>query len=152
MVDRLLLLVAKAVYTGLSWLPHTLRVGLFTLVFRLMFGLLPRVRRSIHRNLELAFPERDMKWRQAMLKKNAVEIARLAADAVRLPQLDAAWVSEHVSCPILPQYLATLEKQKGKGLLIATGHLGSFELLGHTIGLMGHPPGSSGEKFSVRGI
>jgi KDO2-lipid IV(A) lauroyltransferase len=147
MVDRVLLIVAKATYRGLSLLPHRFRITLFTLLFRLLFGLLPKVKRSIHTNLALAFPDKDEEWRRVMVKKNAVEVARLAADAVRLPSLDASWVQEHVSCPILPQYLATLQKQQGKGLLIATGHLGSFELLGHAIGLMGHPLAAVARNF-----
>lgn len=147
MIDRLLLIVAKATYRSLSLLPHRFRIALFTLVFRFLFYCLPKVRRTINTNLALAFPDKDEEWRRLILKKNAVEVARLAADAVRLPNLDASWVKEHVSCPILPQYLATLQKQQGKGLLIATGHLGSFELLGHTIGLMGYPLAAVARNF-----
>ncbi len=147
MVDRFLLIVAKATYRGLSWLPHTFRIALFTILFRSLFGALPKVKRSILTNLTIAFPDKDEEWRRLMVKRNAVEVARLAADAVRLPNLDATWVRDHVSCPILPQYLSTLKKQEGKGLLIATGHLGSFELLGHAIGLMGHPLAAVARNF-----
>jgi KDO2-lipid IV(A) lauroyltransferase len=80
-----------------------------------------------------------------LLKKNCVEIGRLLADAVRLRDLDREWALAHVECPALERYKERLKE--GKGIVIATGHLGSFELLGHAIGLLGHPLSAVARRF-----
>ena len=147
MLDIILLALARFLYTILSLLPHAARVSLFGTIFRLLFKYVPRMRFSIQKNLEIAFPDKDLEWRNQLIARNATEIGRLAADSVRLPRLDAEWVRNHVSCPMLENYLACLRNQGGKGLLIATGHLGSFELLGHAIGLMGHPLAAVARNF-----
>lgn len=147
MLDNVLLAIARFLYFLLSLLPHSVRVSFFGSIFYILFTRIPRMRVSIRKNLEIAFPERDEAWRRDLISKNAREIGRLAADSVRLPALDAEWVREHVSCPNLENYLACLQKQNGKGVLIATGHLGSFELLGHAIGLMGHPLAAVARNF-----
>jgi KDO2-lipid IV(A) lauroyltransferase len=147
LLDALLLLMTKATYSALSWVPHGWRVALFSLLFRLLFFLVPRMRTTIHRNLLIAFPNEGAEWRKRLMHRNATELGRLVADAVRLPRLDERWVREHVTCPMLPGYLECLKSQNGKGLLIATGHLGSFELLGHAIGLMGHPLAAVARSF-----
>jgi hypothetical protein len=72
-------------------------------------------------------------------------MGRLLADTIRLSSLDAAWVERHVQIPILSRYVAA--HASGKGVLVATGHLGSFELLGHAIGLVGHPLAAIARKF-----
>jgi KDO2-lipid IV(A) lauroyltransferase len=82
-----------------------------------------------------------------MERKHVTEIARLVADTVRLPRLDQQWVREHVSFPNLPLYLERLRAQEGRGVVIATGHLGSFELMGHAIGLMGYPLAAVARRF-----
>ena len=99
------------------------------------------------RNLELAFPDRDQAWRTEVFSRNLTEMSRLLADTVRLPTLGADWAREHVECDFLSQYAAKLGKPGDKGWLIATGHLGSFELLGHTIGLFGYPLSAVARKF-----
>ena len=134
-------LIAAAALRLFLWffglLPHNIRVSIFSFVFRLAYLIVPKLRRSSLINLKQAFPDRDPSWYDQILRENQIEIARLLADAVRLPKLDRKWVEEHVSIPALPRYEQVLSG--GKGVVIATGHLGSFELLGHAIGLMGSP-------------
>ncbi len=79
-----------------------------------------------------------------MLRKNATEMGRLIADTVRLSSLDTQWVKHHVTIPALERYAAA---NAGTGVLIATGHLGSFELLGHAIGLHGYPLSAVARRF-----
>jgi KDO2-lipid IV(A) lauroyltransferase len=75
-------------------------------------------------------------------------MGRLIADTIRLSSLEAEWVERHVDIPILDRYIAA--HAGGKGVLIATGHLGSFELLGHAIGLVGHPLAAIARRFKSR--
>ncbi len=134
----------------LSVLPQCARVVLFAGMFRFAFLILPRLRRTIDQNLRIVFPDKDQAWRSAMRRKNATEMGRLLADTVRLPSLTPAWGDAHVEFPALEAYRQRLQENPSRGLLIATGHLGSFELLGHAIGLRGLPLAAVARKFQSR--
>lgn len=138
-------LAVRGLFGLLGLLSQKARVLLFGGVFRLIFLVVPRVHSTILTNLAIAFPDKDEKWRRSLMRRNATEMGRLLADMIRLPSLDAQWVGRHVEIPILRRYIAAHEG--GKGILVATGHLGSFELLGHAIGLVGHPLAAIARKF-----
>ena len=140
----------RSLVAALGVLPHWFRVKLFTFLFRLGFVLIPRMKRTIDRNLLVAFPEKDAMWRRDIRRRNAVEMARLLADTVRLPKLTPEWGREHVEIPVFEQYRQRLEQDSSRGILIATGHLGSFELLGHAIGLRGYPLAAVARKFKSK--
>lgn len=139
--------VARALFGALGLLPHPVRVAFFGSIFRVLFLLLPRLRSTIDTNLEIAFPESNARWRREIKRRNAFEMGRLLADTVRLSQLDEEWVRAHVEIPLLEHYRSRLQSEPGKGILIATGHLGSFELLGHAIGLYGMPLAAVARRF-----
>lgn len=141
-------LTVRGLFWLLSLLSQRARVILFGGLFRLVFLLLPRVRSTILTNLAIAFPDKDERWRRSLMRRNASEMGRLLADTIRLSSLDAQWVERHVEISILDQYIAA--HANGKGVLVATGHLGSFELLGHAIGLMGHPLAAIARRFKSR--
>ncbi len=137
-------IIVRAFFGLFGFLPHRVCVAFFGALWRLAFLVVPRVRRTAQINLAIAFPERDDRWRAEIMRKNAVEMGRLLADTVRLSSLDASWVREHVEIPALTRYG---EVAKNHGVLIATGHLGSFELLGHAIGLWGYPLAAVARRF-----
>lgn len=134
----------------LGALPQSARVSLFSGLFSLTFACVPRIRRTIDQNLRIAFPDMDEAWRRDIAKKNAREMGRLLADTVRLPSLTSEWGQSHVEIPALEAYRARLTEAPPRGVIIATGHLGSFELLGHAIGLRGLPLAAVARKFQSR--
>ncbi len=146
-LDYLVYGLVRTVFGLLGCLSQERRVAVCGALFRLAFAVVPRLRKAALRNLEIAFPEASYQWRQEILAKNCTEMGRLLADVVRLPSLTPEWVREHVTCPVLGQYVSVLAQQNGKGVLIATGHLGSFELLGHAIGLFGYPLSAIARRF-----
>jgi len=139
--------LVRILVATLGVLPQSARVAFFGGLFRIIFALVPRIRRTIERNLKLAFPEKDAAWRKDIARKNATELGRLLADTVRLPSLTPEWGESHVEIKVLEQYRARLKEDPSRGILIATGHLGSFELLGHAIGLRGLPLAAVARKF-----
>jgi KDO2-lipid IV(A) lauroyltransferase len=134
----------------LGVIPHELRIKLFTFLFRLAFEFVPRMKHTIDRNLSVAFPDKDATWRRDIRRRNAVEMARLLADTVRLPKITPEWGSEHIEIPVFEHYRQRLNEDPSRGILIATGHLGSFELLGHAIGLRGYPLAAVARKFKSK--
>ena len=142
--------VTRILVALLGAFSQTARVALFIGIFRLAFTLIPRLRRTIDQNLRIAFPDKDHAWRKEIRRKNATEMARLLADTVRLPSLTPEWGESHVEIPALEAYRRRLQEHPARGVLIATGHLGSFELLGHAIGLRGFPLAAVARKFQSR--
>ena len=136
-------LVAYAVLRGfvglLNVLPTALRLTLVKSIIRLLGLIVPRFRRIALRNMELAFPDKDLAWRKNLLEKSFDPLARLFVDFARLQQIDAAWIAEHVNCPFFARFMEIKRQHPGKGVVIVTGHLGSFELLAHVVALLGQP-------------
>jgi len=145
-LDLVAYVSVRTLFGVLALLPQGMRVGLFSRLFRLAFVLIPKLRKTSLANLQIAFPGKSPEWRHSLLRANCDEMGRLLADMVRLPSLDADWAREHVRCEILPHYVERLVHGR-TGVLIATGHLGSFELLGHAIGLFGYPLSAVARKF-----
>ena len=87
----------------------------------------------------MAFPEKDAAWRKRIINENYAALARMFVDFVRLPTLDERWVREHIESSFVERYAALHREQQGRGILIATGHLGSFELLAHAAPTFGFP-------------
>jgi KDO2-lipid IV(A) lauroyltransferase len=142
--------VTRIMVALLGGLSQPVRVALFSAIFRVAFALIPRLRRTIDQNLRVAFPDKDHAWRKEIRRKNATEMGRLLADTVRLPSLTPEWGESHVEIPALEAYRQRLREHPSRGVIIATGHLGSFELLGHAIGLRGLPLAAVARKFQSR--
>lgn len=144
MLDWFLYISFRVIYQALGFLPHRLVVRLFGSVWLALFKLLPRLRRTIETNIRIVFPAESEQWRRKLVTKHAKEMGRLTADIIRLPSLDADWMTRNVRLKGTDAYL---EAHKTRGVLVASGHLGSFELLGHVTGLMGGPVAAVARRF-----
>jgi len=123
----------------LGWMPRTLaRLTVRLLVF-IVYLVLGRLRRVGHRNLELALAELSQARRRRILKDvyrylgwQLVEFCRMARYT---PQNSRNWIRTEG----LEHYVAA--RERGKGVLVLTGHLGAWELSSFYHSLMGHPMG-----------
>lgn len=131
-----LLSVTRLILLGL---PLRLRIGLLRSIVATVFFAKKSLRKVAHRNLTVAFPHLDGAGREQIIKAMFVSIARLISDFFSLPNIDRAWVEKHVSIPYWPRYLELKRADPKRGLLLVTGHLGSFELQGYIMGVLGHP-------------
>lgn len=88
--------------------------------------IVPRLRRIALRNLELAMPELSSSERQRIADGVFRSIARVLVGVARLPDL----TRENIHEWIVHEGLENLREaqRRGKGVLIATGHLGNWEL------------------------
>ncbi len=121
----------------LNILPLPVRIALVTAIIRCIVPFVPAFTRVAMRNLEIAFPDRDASWRKGILRQSLSSLARLLVDFARLDTLDEHWVKEHVDCPFLDRFREIKRAHPGKGVMLATGHLGSFELLAHCVARFG---------------
>ncbi len=133
-------------------LPGHIRLSLLHGLFKLAAALLPAYRKVARKNLEIAFPEKSATEREQVFKASLLELARLLSDIIRIPQIDAEWAKNHVTIENENDYLELHNNKSGKGILIATGHLGSFEILARSAALRGYPLSFVARNFTMPAI
>lgn len=124
---------ARAVRCLPEGLAESLGGGLGWLV-----GTLFRVRRKVvDRHLRLAFPRASSEWRRAVARGCYRHLGREGVAMLRLADLDREAVrrrSEVVGLDALRAAVA-----EGRGVVVATGHLGNWEVAGAAVASRGVP-------------
>ena len=143
-------LCLRSLIAVLNFLPLNARISLLSGLGRLIVTILPRYREVALRNMELAFPDKDINWRRDLLGKSYTEMARTVVDFARLGQIDLAWINQNVEQPLGELFARIRKESPDRGILIATGHLGSFELLAHVAPLVGYPISFVFRDFNMR--
>lgn len=100
---------------------------------------LGRLRKVGLRNLALAFPGKTEAEREAMLRLVYRNLGYLLAEFCEMPGYTAESASRFIHYDGLENYLRA--REKGKGVLVLTGHLGAWELSSFYHSLMGMPMG-----------
>jgi KDO2-lipid IV(A) lauroyltransferase len=116
--------LARAVGAGIGWLA---------------FLLLGRLRRVGLRNLELAFPAKTAPERETILRGVYRNLGYLLAEFCQMSSYTPEQASRFIRYDGLENYLAA--RERGKGVLVLTGHLGAWELSSFYHSLMGYPMG-----------
>lgn len=101
------------------------------------FHLYPRLHRVGMRNLELAFPELPENERLKILRGTFVSLGRLLAEFPKFPQYSLENVEQVAIYDGLENFLAA--RQRGKGVLLLTAHLGGWEISSFVHSLHGYP-------------
>jgi KDO2-lipid IV(A) lauroyltransferase len=103
------------------------------------FHLLGRLRGVGAQNLKLAFPEMPDGERERILRSVYRNLGRLLAEFCLMPGYTAEGASRFIRYEGLENYVAA--RERGKGVLVLTGHLGAWELSSFYHSLMGMPMG-----------
>jgi len=120
-------------------LPRGLARAIGAMVGAAAFRGLGRLRRVGLRNLELAFPEKTPQEREAILRLEYRNLGLLLAEFCKMPDYTPATASRFIRYDGLENYLRA--RERGKGVLVLTGHLGAWELSSFYHSLMGMPMG-----------
>jgi KDO2-lipid IV(A) lauroyltransferase len=124
---------------GLRLLPRGLARSVGVAIGAIAFHGLGRLRRVGLRNLELAFPEMTAGEREAILWSEYRNLGFLLAEFCKMRDYTAATTSRFIRYEGLENYLGA--RERGKGVLVLTGHLGAWELSSFYHSLMGMPMG-----------
>jgi len=124
---------------GIRLLPRGLARAIGAVIGAIAYRVLGRLRRVGLRNLEMAFPEMTAKERQAILRSEYRNLGLLMAEFCKMPDYTAATASRFIRYEGLENYLQA--RERGKGVLVLTGHLGAWELSSFYHSLMGMPMG-----------
>jgi Kdo2-lipid IVA lauroyltransferase/acyltransferase len=118
-------------------LPRPLARACGRAIGRLAYWFWPRLRAVGDRNLSLAFPEMAAAERRRIVKTLFATLGRQFADFCHLPRLTRANVAELVEYEGLENYLAA--RDRGRGVLFVTAHLGGWEIGSYAHALYGYP-------------
>jgi KDO2-lipid IV(A) lauroyltransferase len=124
---------------GLRLLPRELARAIGAVIGAIAFRVLGRLRRVGVRNLEMALPELTLKERKEILRSVYRNLGFLLAEFCKMPDYTAETASRFIRYEGLENYLTA--REKGKGVLVLTGHLGAWELSSFYHSLMGMPMG-----------
>lgn len=136
---RIFVWVVRAIRAVVVIIPYEISFKFVGLLLRIVMPRRPRYWEVATRNVRLAFPDLSEPEVQRFAHRNCYALARLMVDAARIGALSSDWVQEHVEWERYEEYLELRASLGNKGLLIATGHLGSFELVAHAVTSYGHP-------------
>jgi KDO2-lipid IV(A) lauroyltransferase len=128
--------LARAVLGLFRVLPLSAGIALARVMARLGFWF-PKLRQTGERNLELAFPNLSDEERRRLLLGAFENLGRLLAIFSRFTKGKADSLKNLIDCEGLDRMQAAKEKQRG--VILFTGHLGAWELTSFGLSLFGHP-------------
>ncbi|MGH9600323.1 MAG: lysophospholipid acyltransferase family protein [Terracidiphilus sp.] len=139
MLERIEYWLVVAVASILGRVPRPLARLFAGLIAFAVYRSLGRLRRVGVRNLQLALPDLSSKTRKRILRGVYRHLGWQLVEFCRMTRYTSENTRNWMRIEGLDHYLAA--KARGKGVLIATGHLGAWELSSFYHSLMGHPMG-----------
>jgi KDO2-lipid IV(A) lauroyltransferase len=91
------------------------------------------------KNLAIALPEIPAAERERILREEYRNLGWLLAEFCKMPGYSREYASRFIQYEGLENYLAA--RERGKGVLVLTGHLGAWELSSFYHSLAGYPMG-----------
>src|SRR5579875_62350 len=98
---------------------------------------LPKLRQTARTNLAFAMPKLTTQQRETVINGVFATIARVLLSMARFPDLNQTNIRHWIEYEGLENYIAA--KQQGRGVLVATAHLGNWELSAFAHALMTEP-------------
>ena len=137
MRERVEYAIAVALLELLRALPLKVALRAGYGVTRLLDLALPKLRKVAAVNLAMALPELPLAQRGRIIDGVFRTVGRMLVALAHFPDINSGNVREFISYRGLEHYQAA--KQKGRGVLIATGHLGNWEFSAFAHALMTEP-------------
>jgi KDO2-lipid IV(A) lauroyltransferase len=123
----------------LGILPRRLARSAGAIIAGIAWFALGRLRRVGLRNLELAFPQMPFAERKRVLRLEYRNLGWQLAEFAKMSGYTPEYASRFIRYDGLENYLAA--RDRGKGVLVLTGHLGAWELSSFYHSLAGYPMG-----------
>jgi Kdo2-lipid IVA lauroyltransferase/acyltransferase len=127
-------LIASSLFGALRHLPLPAANRVASSIAQLLDRSVPKLRRVGLTNLRFAFPEATEAERNRIIDGVFQTIARLLVAMARFPTLNSRNIHDLIGYEGLENYERA--KQEGRGILVATAHLGNWELSAFSHALM----------------
>jgi KDO2-lipid IV(A) lauroyltransferase len=130
-------ILAYSLVVALRFLPRTAAEKVAFGAAKLLDKAVPRLRRIARQNLAMALPDLDAAKREQIANGTFRSIGRLLLAIARFPSLTTSNIGQWIEYEGLEHYAAA--KQAGRGILVATAHLGNWELSAFAHALLTEP-------------
>lgn len=121
----------------LAVLPREAAIAAGKLIAGAAYYLHGRLRRVGHRNLALAMPELNADKRRAIIREVFMNLGRLLGEFSQFKKISRENIAKLVEYDGFENYKRASER--GRGVLMLTGHVGAWELCAFAQGVYGHP-------------
>jgi Kdo2-lipid IVA lauroyltransferase/acyltransferase len=135
--ERLESLALRSMVAVVGILPRSAARAVGAGIGAAAWKLLKRLRKVGMGNLELAFPEKSNAERSAILRGVYRSLGWQIGEFCKMSRYTEEEASKFIRYDGLERFLAA--REKGKGVLVLTGHLGAWELSSFYHSLMGYP-------------
>jgi Kdo2-lipid IVA lauroyltransferase/acyltransferase len=129
--------LAKTLVAALQYLPLPLAKQAAVGAARTLDLLIPKLRRVARINLAFAFPKLPEPERERLIDGAFRNVARMILMVARFPKLNSSNIGQWIAYEGLEHYQNA--KRCGRGVLVATAHLGNWELSAFAHALMTEP-------------
>jgi Kdo2-lipid IVA lauroyltransferase/acyltransferase len=137
MRQRLEFIIVFGLVRGLGTLPRRWARAAGSGLGAVAFLLTGRLRRTGEQNLQIAYPDSDPAWRKRQLRQLYRNLGLHLAEFCLMSRYTSEYTREFIRYAGLEHYLAA--RDRGRGVLVITGHLGLWELSSFFHSLMGYP-------------
>jgi KDO2-lipid IV(A) lauroyltransferase len=137
LAHRVEYVLARGLERAVSVLPERAAEGLGSGAGNLVGGPLAVRRGVVEANLRIAFPEASDEWIRETARAAYRHLGREAAAILRLSRLDAAEVVRRTDADGWEELQEA--RAEGKGVILATGHFGNWEIAAAAVAARGVP-------------
>jgi KDO2-lipid IV(A) lauroyltransferase len=137
MMDWIQYVAALAIVKTLGALPRPVARAIAAAVARVCFACLPKLRKTAEFNLRLAFPDWSDEQRRSTAAGMVRNLGWMAAEFARLPKYSGKNIEQFVILDGQENFLAG--RERGRGVIYLTGHIGAWELSSFAHALYGFP-------------
>ncbi len=145
-----MLIIIKTISFLLSLLPLKARRSILSFLTRFVFAVNSKLEKVSLCNLELAFPGSDLSWKHKIIRESCESVARLVTDILRFNEIKETEILSSVKFPEEKKFFDLLSS--GRPVILASGHLGNFELLARAIAQRGAKLGVVAREFRPKSL
>lgn len=138
----------RVLLAALSVVPEIVAVRLGTLLGRIAGSVLRIRRKEVDEHLALVFPEKDRRWRDRVARESYGHFGREAVTLFRMIRWSPSTIEERVRIGSLEEIQR--EAERGRGVVLLTGHIGNWEVAGAALAARGLPLDVVGKGMSNR--
>ena len=128
-------------FKGIAWLlqhlPEFIALWLASLLGNIWYYIVPIRRKVVMLNLRIAFPQKSYRELQRLCRKTLISFMYNFVEFTRIIHIDQEFIEQRVTV----DGMKVLEEvqARGKGIVVVSGHLGNWEVMGAAASRLGYP-------------
>jgi len=122
-------------YFPFKILPYRTCLSYGVLLTKLIFPLAKKHRKIAAENIKFAFPEKSEEEIQILVKKHFRHLGHLLAHTLWAPRMTKKWLNKYLVVDEESLRIEEETKKQGVGVVLISGHLGTWEVLVQFLGI-----------------